>query len=341
MAGNELSVVIKKVKKVAGHGHHGGAWKVAYADFVTAMMAFFLLLWLLNATTEEQKRGIADYFTPSTASDSRSGAGSVLGGQTLASPGAALSRSAVPSISVDIKPTTGAADAEGEEDSGPGGENQTQARPPTEGDLEKALAKKEEERFKKAEAELKQAIEQTPELKDLAKNLIVDRTPEGLRIQVVDQEGQPMFPLGSAEMLDRTKLLMKKIAQVIEKLPNRISISGHTDAQPFRGAKAGHRNWELSSDRALASRRELINGGFKSDRVLKVEGKAETDPLLKDDPKSPRNRRISIVLLREANEAAKEAVAATGGAKTPQSAEVPSTPKPPGFNRDWSGPRLR
>jgi chemotaxis protein MotB len=336
MAGNELTVVIKKVKKVAGHAHHGGAWKVAYADFVTAMMAFFLLLWLLNATTEEQKRGIADYFTPSTASDSRSGAGGILGGQTLASPGASLARAAVPSISVDIKPTTGAADAEGEEESGPGGHD-TESKPPTEADIEKALAKREEERFAKAEAELKQAIEQAPELKSLAKNIIVDRTPEGLRIQIVDQEGQPMFPLGSAEMLERTKLLMKKISQVVAKLPNKISISGHTDSQPYRGAKAGHGNWELSSDRALASRRELVNGGLKPDRVLKVEGKAETDPLFKDDPKSARNRRISIVLLREAN----EVLVGRSGASTPQAAEVPSSPKPPSFSRDWSGPRLR
>jgi chemotaxis protein MotB len=335
MAGNELAVVIKKVKKVAGHGHHGGAWKVAYADFVTAMMAFFLLLWLLNATTEEQKRGIADYFTPSTASDSRSGAGSILGGQTLASPGASLARAAVPSISVDIKPTTGAADGEGDEDAGPA--EQGDRAHPSESDLEKALKKREDERFAKAEAELKQAIQEAPELKSLAKNLIIDRTPEGLRIQVVDQEGQPMFPLGSADMLDRTKLLMKKIAQVVAKLPNKISISGHTDAQPYRGAKAGHGNWELSSDRALASRRELITGGLKSERVLKVEGKAETDPLVKDDPKSARNRRISIVLLREAN----EALVSHGGSGAPQTAEVPSTAKPRPFNRDWSGPRLR
>jgi chemotaxis protein MotB len=335
MAGNELAVVIKKVKKVAGHAHHGGAWKVAYADFVTAMMAFFLLLWLLNATTEEQKRGIADYFTPSTASDSRSGAGSILGGQTLASPGASLARAAVPSISVDIKPTTGAADGEGDEDAGPA--EQGDRANPSESDLEKALKKREEELFAKAEAELKQAIQEAPELKDLAKNLIVDRTPEGLRIQIVDQEGQPMFPLGSADMLDRTKLLMKKISQVIAKLPNKISISGHTDAQPYRGAKAGHGNWELSSDRALASRRELIGGGLKSERVFKVEGKAETDPLVKEDPKSARNRRISIVLLREAN----ETVAAQGGSGAPQTAEVPSTSKPRRFDRDWSGPRLR
>jgi chemotaxis protein MotB len=336
MAGNELALIVKRVKKKGGHAHHGGAWKVAYADFVTAMMAFFLLLWLLNATTEEQRRGIADYFTPSTASDSKSGAGGLLGGQAVASPGASISRSSIPSISVDIKPTTGAADGEGEDDAGPADQG-TQPKP-TEADLDQALAKREEERFAKAEAELKQAIAEAPELKSLAKNLIVDQTPEGLRIQIVDQEGQPMFALGSADMLERTRLLMRKVAQVVAKLPNRISISGHTDAKPYRGARAGHGNWELSSDRALASRRELVAGGLKPGRILKVEGKAEADPLIRNDPLSARNRRISIVLLREATETAKSAGAAN------QAAEVPKTdakPAPREFRPDWTGPRLR
>jgi chemotaxis protein MotB len=336
MSGNELALIVKRVKKKAAHAHHGGAWKVAYADFVTAMMAFFLLLWLLNATTEEQRRGIADYFTPSTASDSKSGAGGLLGGQAVASPGASISRNSIPSISVDIKPTTGASDGEGEEDAGP--TDQSTQPKPTDSDLDQALAKREEERFAKAEAELKQAIAEAPELKNLAKNLIVDQTPEGLRIQIVDQEGQPMFTLGSAEMPERTRLLMRKVAQIVAKLPNKISISGHTDAKPYRGARAGHGNWELSSDRALASRRELVGGGLKTSRILKVEGKAETDPLIKKDPLSARNRRISIVLLREANDAAK-----AGGAGN-QTAEVPKseTKQPqPAFRPDWTGPRLR
>jgi chemotaxis protein MotB len=139
-------------------------------------------------------------------------------------------------------------------------------------------------------------------------------------------------------MPERTRLLMRKVAQIVAKLPNKISISGHTDAKPYRGARAGHGNWELSSDRALASRRELVGGGLKTNRILKVEGKAETDPLIKKDPLSARNRRISIVLLREANDAAK---AGAGN----QTAEVPKTetkqPPPREFRPDWTGPRLR
>ncbi len=323
MADNAQPIIIKKIKK-GGHGHHGGAWKVAYADFVTAMMAFFLLLWLLNATTDEQKRGIADYFTPSSVSDSKSGAGALLGGQSMSTPGALQNTAAMPSVAVKLTATSGASDAEDDLDTGASGaETEGEA---TEEEIKQALEDREEERFRMAEEELNEAIRENPELQSVAENLVVDRTAEGLRIQIVDQEGKPMFPSGSAQMLDRTRNLMTKVAQVIQSLPNKISISGHTDAVKFRGRKAGYGNWELSAGRALSSRRALVEGGIPTARIANVVGKAATDPFVPEEPASARNRRISIVLLREAT---------TGqGASR---AEAPGKT----FKRNWNGPRLR
>jgi chemotaxis protein MotB len=300
MAKNAPTIVVKKVVKAAGH--HGGAWKVAYADFVTAMMAFFLLLWLLNVTTDEQKTGIADYFAPQTASRLESGSGGILGGTALSAVGARTSERSAPKVIVEMspprqrKPTT-------EETEG-GGEGREQAL--SDEELEKKLAEKEQKAFEQAEQMLRQAIQETPEIADLAKNLIVDNTPEGLRIQLVDQERQSMFPAGSAEMLPGAKALLAKISQVVAKLPNRISITGHTDSTPFRSGANGYGNWELSADRANASRRGLVENGLEPQRVAYVTGKADREPLIAEDPALPSNRRISIVLLREARAGAGE-----------------------------------
>ena len=318
MAGNEAApiIIIKKIKKAA-HAHHGGAWKVAYADFVTAMMAFFLLLWLLNATTEEQRNGIADYFSPNVISGQTSGAGGMLGGTSISSPGARTSPTSVPSVSVELRPTSGASDGDSDDDGGVADDGENSQL--SDEELAEQLAKREAERFARAEAEIRQAIQDTPDLRDLQKHLVIDQTPEGLRIQIVDREGQPMFPLGGAEMFQRTRKLVAKITQVINTLPNRISVSGHTDSKPFRGRRRGFGNWELSTGRALAIRRELVGSGLPMTRIATVVGKADTQPLLPDDPASARNRRISIVLLRQAGP--------TGQNKT--------------FRRDWTGPRLR
>ena len=320
-AGENLApIIVKKIKK-GGHAHHGGAWKVAYADFVTAMMAFFLLMWLLNATTEEQKRGIADYFTPATVSKSKSGAGGLLGGQAVSSPGAKTSKTSAPSASVRLRPTSGASDAEAENDTGAiGGDGTADVSNEM---LKKAMQKREEEAFEKAEKELNQAIQGIPQLKALEKHLIVDRTEEGLRIQIVDDKNRPMFAVGSSKMLGHTILLIGQISKVINKLPNKIAVSGHTDSSPFRGKRQGFGNWELSTERALASRRALVEAGVTMSRIVRVAGKAAADPLLPEEPRSPRNRRISIILLR--------------GANIPAPAEVAK----PEFKRDWSGQRLR
>src|SRR5215472_17357326 len=319
MAKSNVPVIIKKVKGKGGHGHHGGAWKVAYADFVTAMMAFFLLLWLLNVTTDIQKRGIADYFEPTIASKSQSGAGGVMGGQTIGQSGAQMVPTSLPSLALNRPALRQPDDGDDGDEGGTAGhdttttDNGTQAgvdaRPgeapkkeqlsPEE--LERRLAEREERRFAAAEFTLRQAVEQLPELKGLADKLIVDRTPEGLRIQLVDQEKSPMFALGSFELVDSAKKLIAFVTQVVQRLPNQITITGHTDAVPYPGGRK-YTNWELSADRANASRREFLADGLPEDRIGRVTGVADRDPLVADQPTSPRNRRISVVLVREAKE---------------------------------------
>jgi chemotaxis protein MotB len=322
-AGTPAPIIIKR-KKVAGHGHHGGAWKVAYADFVTAMMAFFLLLWLLNVTTEEQKNGIADYFTPSTAStEVASGAGDVLGGATITVPGSSVSESSPLSVADPI-PTTGLemeitdAEEEGAPEDTTAVESQVNTQPntevntqpntepntqpntdPSEAQIEQAIREREQKSFEEVAAELKQAIQNVPELAELQKSLIIDQTPEGLRIQLVDQEGYSMFPRGSAVMMENTRKLIELVAQAVSKLPNKLSISGHTDAVQFTNPNATYTNWELSSDRANAARRGLSGAGIDPQRISTVVGRADKEPFIQDNPEDPRNRRLSIILLRE------------------------------------------
>ena len=350
---NHPVIIVKRHKK--GHdGAHGGGWKVAYADFVTAMMAFFLLLWMLNATDQEKRQGIAQYFTAFDAvSRSTSGAGGVLGGVTLG-PGDLPNMTGGIVVGVPLAPTGEERDTEGpdfaekqsqaaSEDSenpqpnargasgvGPGpsgtapaGERRPGDRPQgslftgtqSEGNREGGngvvvrqsamqqqmmaeMGKREEQSFQRAEADIRQAIQDVPELKPLAQNLLVDRTPEGLRIQLVDQERYSMFASGSSAPADATRRLLSTVAKIVQNLPNSIAIAGHTDAVPFpRGAQ--YTNWELSSDRANAARRAMIEAGLPQARIARVVGRADTEPLIADNPNDPRNRRISIILLRD------------------------------------------
>ena len=273
---NQPIIINKKVKKGGDHGHHGGAWKVAYADFVTAMMAFFLLLWLLSSTTVEQKAGIGDYFTPTTSFRAgESGAGGILGGQTLSDSGAKIGEGGTPSVVVELTPPSKKA---------------------TEKDVEELAAKREQQSFEDAVEALNKAITDSPELSDLQDNIQVDMTSEGMRIQIVDREGGALFQAGSANMTSRTRELLEQIGKVIAELPNDISISGHTDASPF--SRGDYSNWELSSDRANASRRQLVSSGIDTTRIVQVIGKADQEPLIEEDPFLPQNRRVSIVLKR-------------------------------------------
>ena len=307
-------IIIKKVKKGGHAGHHGGAWKVAYADFVTAMMAFFLLLWLLNVTTDVQKRGIADYFDPTISSKSQSGAGGVLGGQTIGKTGSEQVALTQPTIGANTTTLRQAVPDDDSDDDGhantdtsddnnvsPPVEAQQQTEKRTVEEFQKELAEREQQRFEKAKEALEQAVKEVPELQALANNLLIDETSEGLRIQIVDQDKTPMYPLGSAEMLDPAKKLIALVAQVVQKLPNKISITGHTDSTQY-ALSAKYTNWELSADRANASRREFMADGLPAKRIDRVVGVADQEPLDKNDPAAPHNRRISIVLLRGAEE---------------------------------------
>ena len=318
---NERPIIVKKVKKGGHGGHHGGSWKVAYADFVTAMMAFFLLLWLLNATTEEQKKGIAEYFAPTIATRTSSGSGGVLGGQTIETEGAMVANKTSPSVSVmleepgmadpmeepeDEEFNRAAAAAELEEEA----DDEATAAQVTEAAARERIAAEEDQQFREAEHQIRQAIQEIPDIQQLAQNLIIDRTPEGLRIQIVDQDKLSMFPRGSSNMVDQARKLMDLVAKVVERMPNQVAITGHTDSTPFSNS-VSYTNWELSTDRANASRRALVAAGVPEARIETVVGKADHEPLIAEDTASPQNRRISIVLLREAPMPVDEASAPT------------------------------
>ena len=283
MALSEAPIIIKKIKKGGGGGHHGGAWKVAYADFVTAMMAFFLLMWLINTTGPEQKKGIADYFAPASVSETTSGAGGILGGTSLGDDGTknAGSQDIIEQTSPQSVNTqqTGSTKAQ----TAGGGEG-------TQTDHSDDAA------FQSAAESLKQALQDMPELAELSKQILVDQTPEGLRIQLIDQEGRSMFEENSAKPNDRARILLRAVAKVVNQLPNRVSIAGHTSA--IAGVKNAA-DWQLSSARADASRQILQGSGVDADRIYQVAGKAASDPLYPDDPALPGNRRITITLLRE------------------------------------------
>ena len=283
--------IIRKVIKVSGGGHHGGAWKVAYADFVTAMMAFFLLMWLINTTTPEQKRGVADYFAPASISESKSGAGGILAGTALGEDGAR--NSGTTELVRKLAPKAPKDPGKAKSDS-----KNSSASDVSEEAMQQALSRREEMAFKSAAESLRQAMQDMPELAELSKSLIVDETPEGLRIQIIDQEGRSMFKPGSATPRQHTVVLLRSVAKIINRLPNRISIYGHTDSSPTTAS--GYSNWDLSFDRANAARQILEESHVASDRIYQVTGKAGSEPLFPDDPDMPGNRRVSIVLLREA-----------------------------------------
>jgi chemotaxis protein MotB len=294
---NDGAIIIRRIKKSDHGGHHGGAWKVAYADFVTAMMAFFLLLWLINTTTPEQKRGIADYFAAQSISQTSSGSGGVLGGkvvsQASARAGGVVSvyqKNAPPAPSDPTRSKDNANKRGGATDAtGTNSQSDDQAA--------RAATSSQDEQFTSAAESIRQAMQESPDIADLSRQVIVEQTPEGLRIQLVDQDGRPMFQPGSTEPMPYTKKLLQTVAKIIDRLPNRISISGHTASNNAEGTIS---NWELSAERANAARQIITDAGVSSDRIYEVAGKAGSEPLLPEDPGASANRRLSIVLMREA-----------------------------------------
>ena len=278
-------IIVKRINK-SGGGHHGGAWKIAYADFVTAMMAFFLLMWLLGSTAKGDLQGIAEYFsTPlKVAMSGGSGAGdssSVVqgGGKDLTRKDGQIKKGDDP----EIKKTYNLQAAQLQQ-------------------AEKELEKAELARLKGLKAKIEEVIESRPNLKQFKKQLLIDITTEGLRIQIVDEQNRPMFALAKAELQPYTKEIMFEIGRALNDVPNRVSLSGHTDATPYASGEKGYSNWELSADRANASRRALIAGGMDEAKVLRVVGLSSAVLFDKQDPFNPINRRISIIVMNKKTE---------------------------------------
>jgi chemotaxis protein MotB len=288
-------IIVKKVRK-GGHGHHGGSWKVAFADFATAMMAFFLLMWLMEATTQEQKGAISEYFN--NPSDVQ-GASPVPSPSPVQGPGGA-STSMIelgggmelhhdPAPPAPIAPPT------------PG--VQTATRPDDDAArTEDVNEKLDQERLAGLLEELKKAIDERESLAKYKDQILLDVTPEGVRIQIIDHERRSMFPLGSARLEDFSSDILKELAHIVSGVPNRISISGHTDVKAY--VAVNYTNWELSADRANAARRALLAGGLAPEKIGRVVGLASSVLLDPSTPQSPVNRRISIVVMNKRTEAA-------------------------------------
>jgi chemotaxis protein MotB len=275
-------IIVKRIKK-GGHGHHGGAWKIAYADFVTAMMAFFLLMWLLGSTTEGDKKGIADYFNaPLKIALLSSGSGAGDASHVVRGGGQDLTR------------TTGQVKR---------GEVESKRDAVNLHALKQEQVRAEIARLEDLKKKVEEKIAANGKLAPMASQLRLDMTRDGLRIQIVDEQNRPMFASGSAVVQSYMRELLHEIGSVLGEVPNRLTLEGHTDAQPFAGGERGYGNWELSSDRANASRRELIAGGLPDDRVLRVQGLASSQLFDAADPNAPANRRISIIVMnREAED---------------------------------------
>lgn len=270
-------IIVKKIKK-GGHGHHGGAWKIAYADFVTAMMAFFLLMWLLGSTTKGDLRGISDIFnTPLKVA---------LGGGS----GSGDSTSIIKGGGSDLTRSVGQVKK---------GENSPKKRTRNPHALANDNKRKEGELLKSLQTKMQAMVSSDPGLMKLKDNIRMDMIAEGLRIQIVDNQNRPMFDSGGDEVKGYTRELLRSIGTLLNQVQNRISLTGHTDATPFSNSQRGRSNWELSTERANASRRELIAGGMDGDKVLRIVGMASAVPLREEDPFHPSNRRISIVVLTE------------------------------------------
>lgn len=276
--------IIKRKKVYKADGHHGGAWKVAYADFVTAMMAFFLLMWLLNATTEEQRKGIADYFNPTIPISRISGGGSD-----------GLNGSSIFSEDTYAKMGTGANRKETVENPAYGDGKNTEAT--EKADDAQSLAKLAEEKEIAGELQsLKDSL--TEESRKLSEHLMIKMSPEGIVLEITDSESTPLFPLGRSEPSDTMVQLIDVVAEAFGGFDNDIKIVGHTDSRRYRNG-AIYDNWNLSADRANTARRLLSRAGVPMERVREVSGKADTDPLVQGDPEAAQNRRISITILTD------------------------------------------
>ncbi len=281
---SDVQHIIVRRRPRGGHApFHSGAWKIAYADFMTAMMAFFLVMWLLLISPKEQLEGIAEHFKMPLKTALEGG------------PRSSTASTVIPGGGQDV---------------------QYIDREASRGEDEAA----DEQRLNDLKQRLDSVIESSPELKQLRPQLLIDLTPEGLRIQIIDTRNRPMFQLASAQVLPHMRLILQQIAPAIDGLPNKITLAGHTDSTLYSGGARSYGNWELSSDRANASRRELVAGGLRDDRVLRVTGLAASVPLDRADPSGAMNRRISIMVLNQETQRRleREVMGESGqGGKTP------------------------
>jgi chemotaxis protein MotB len=292
-------IIIKRVKK-GGHAAHGGAWKIAYADFVTAMMAFFLMMWLIGSTTEGDRKGIADYFsTPLKLTMLGGGSGAGDASSVVKGGGEDFTRSAGQVKRGDVEAPTRSVNLQ--------------------------ALKAEQARLEKLKEDIERKIDSNEKLKALKSQIRLDMTREGLRIQIVDANNRPMFASGSAVVQPYMRDLLQEIGTLLTEVPNRLTLEGHTDSQAFGNGVLGYTNWELSSDRANASRRELMVGGLPETRVMRVQGLAASVPFDKNDPVAPVNRRISIIVM---NRDAEDRVA-QGDGPEPAAANAASAPAAP------------
>nr|WP_297355932.1 flagellar motor protein MotB [uncultured Caldimonas sp.] len=294
-------IIVKRVRK-GGHAHHGGAWKIAYADFVTAMMAFFLLMWLLGSTTEGDRKGIADYFsTPLKVSLLGGGSGSGDSSHVIKGGGTDLSR------------TTGQVKM---------GDIHAQRKTVNLQALKENQRRAEAARMEQLKQRIETTLTNNPRLAPYVSQIRLDITADGLRILIVDDQNRPMFDSGSALVKDYMREILREVGKSLAQVDNRITLAGHTDAAPYSNGERGYSNWELSADRANASRRELVAGGLREDQVVRVLGLASSSLLDRDHPMNPANRRISIIVMNQDAEERHE----RGGDVSPT--EVPAEPLP-------------
>jgi chemotaxis protein MotB len=285
-------IIIVKRRKSGAAGHHGGAWKVAYADFVTAMMAFFLVMWLVAAVTKEQRAAIFEYFKNPSMEEGKS---------VKAAPGVNGPGGASTSL-INLGGAMDAPKAALRKETGLSAGSQTQ---PTDVEMAKRIAAAAERRqLESLMAELRHAIDTSVALRAFKDQLLLDITPEGLRIQIVDAQNRPMFDLGKSKLKDYSAAILHELAAYLNKVPNHLSLSGHTDTTPYV-AKTGYTNWDLSADRANAARRALEAGGLNTDKIARVVGLSSVVLFNKHNPRDPVNRRISIVVMtKQAEESA-------------------------------------
>ena len=316
-------IIVKKIIADGHGGHHGGAWKVAYADFVTAMMAFFLLMWLLGSTSTGDLKGLADYFQNPLKVSLSGGSGAGDATSILKGGGKVLTSSAGQVKDGDVqatRKTPNVRDARSEE-------------------LKREFEKREKAMLGELKKNIEKLIDGNAALRQFKNQLLIDVTPEGLRIQIIDEKNRPMFDTGSAELKPYSRVILREIGQALNAVPNKVSFSGHTDAAQYGSGERGFSNWELSSNRANAARREMIAGGMDENKVLRVVGLSSTVLFEKNDPLSASNRRINIVVLNKRTEEAMlqedgnvtveaDDEAQTQGEAAPNAAPAPVAPAP-------------